>query len=211
MKLLKCILLFSLSCLLLIPTIVSAASFVIDEQGQLMGANGIKINNVNYNVRFIDGTSMDLFNYDSTTKYSDITFTSMAEATDASEALMMQVFSENIYDKEPELIQGISHNKWGAIYTIYQIEDINTHSVRFTNIELSGNDYVSYWRTSTDWDLSDMKEITYAVWELSDNPNPAPVPEPATVILLSLGLVGVIGLKQKKLKTAYKHDIETTF
>ena len=55
-----------------------------------MGASGVDVGGTLYNVEFLDGTCVDLYN--GCDEASDFTFTTQAEARQANQALLDQVF-----------------------------------------------------------------------------------------------------------------------
>ncbi|MCH2186655.1 PEP-CTERM sorting domain-containing protein [Myxococcota bacterium] len=71
--------------------------------GQLMGATGVIVDGSSYNVAFLDGTCIAL--YDGCDEASDFTFQTAAAATLASQALLDQVFLDGIglFDSNPAL------------------------------------------------------------------------------------------------------------
>ena len=78
---------------------------VID--GQLHGASGVLVDGSLYDVQFLDGTCIDLYN--GCTDVSDFTFPTSASAILASQALLDQVFLDGVdgqFDSAPSLTNG---------------------------------------------------------------------------------------------------------
>ncbi len=90
------------------PSMVFAGP-VVDSTGQLTGATSVIVNDVSYNVEFLDGTCVDLF--DGCDDLSDFTFTTVTEATAAAQALLDSVFQDGphgLFDTNPSLTNGCS-------------------------------------------------------------------------------------------------------
>jgi hypothetical protein len=70
--------------------------------GQLMGASGVNVDGNLYDVQFLDGTCIGLYN--GCDEISDFTFQTEASALLASQALLDQVFldsPEGMFDSNP--------------------------------------------------------------------------------------------------------------
>jgi hypothetical protein len=75
--------------------------------GQLMGASGVLVDGSLYDVQFLDGTCIDLYN--GCDEASDFTFQTEASAVLASQALLDQVFLDGVdglFDTSPQLTNG---------------------------------------------------------------------------------------------------------
>lgn len=75
--------------------------------GQLMGASGVNVDGNLYDVQFLDGTCIGLYN--GCDEISDFTFQTEASALLASQALLDQVFldsPEGMFDSNPPLTNG---------------------------------------------------------------------------------------------------------
>jgi hypothetical protein len=85
----------------------AAATLVVNGSGQLTGAAGVLVNGASYDVAFVDGTCIALFNgCDST---SDFDFQNEADATAAADALLAQVLT-GAFDTDYTLTSGCSAN-----------------------------------------------------------------------------------------------------
>ena len=92
-----------------VAPIVGAATLNI-VNGQLLGASGVDVDGTLYNVEFLDGTCIALFN--GCDESTDFTFQSEATADAAGAALMDQVFLDSalgLFDSNPELTAGCSN------------------------------------------------------------------------------------------------------
>ncbi len=81
--------------------------FNVNATGQLVGAQNVDVGGTLYDVAFVDGTCIDLFT--GCDDLSDFDFNTEADAFAAGQALLDQVFVDNItgqWDSEPETIFG---------------------------------------------------------------------------------------------------------
>ena len=77
--------------------------------GQLVGASGVSVGGALYDVEFVDGTCIDLF--DGCDSPADSDFTTAGEITQALHALLSQVFIDGElgdFDSSPQLTAGCS-------------------------------------------------------------------------------------------------------
>jgi hypothetical protein len=192
--------LISLALLGLSVSSANAATYVLAEAfgSELQGANGVIVNGLSYNVEFVDGSCISLF--DECNDVSDFTFNTAADADAASQALLDQVFNLfDIYDTTPSLMRGIFNN-YGFVWTPYGMSGSN--AVRVDSI-------VNYGGNTTDTnscsigacslaitnDLSSGFD-TYAKWT-----QVSAVPIPAAVWLFGTGILGLIGFSKRKAAT----------
>ena len=172
--------------------------------GQLMGASGVLVDGNLYDVQFLDGTCIDLYN--GCDEDSDFTFQTEASAVLASQALLDQVFLDDpitqssfflAFDIRPELTNGCTDDyacsartPWsspGSAHPtyVYFSKALNTkpgicgfgcEGDQVVNFdgELPGEEYYLYSTNNV-----------YAVWSVSI------VPEPSTALLMGLGLTGL--------------------
>ncbi|WP_426196238.1 PEP-CTERM sorting domain-containing protein [Massilia sp. DWR3-1-1] len=169
-------------------TCASATPVLTVQNGKLMGATNVLVNNVSYDVLFKDGSFNSLF----PTGFAGTPWATSTFGVAASDALSLQVFT-GAYDSTSALTNGCTSTSYCDIFTTF----ITTSSV------VDGFD-VSYFRnnsgTATDtvhalsnWtksiDLSTYSATTYAVWSLHDTSND--LPEPATPVLFGLGLAAL--------------------
>ncbi len=187
-KVLVCCMLFSV----FYATNASALTMITDSTGQLLGARGVQIDDVYYDVDFYDGTANSMWGPD-----YDFTFGTSAGALEASEALMSLVFT-GIYDSNPNLTSGIN----GVTESIAKIAtpyykwtgDSDNLNVAFAQNAIDDDaDGTSTGYMKTWVGLTTDGMHTYAVWSAA-----SPVPEPATMLLFGIGLLGLAGVNRRK-------------
>jgi hypothetical protein len=176
--------------------------------GQLMGASGVDVGGTLYDVQFLDGTCIDLYN--GCDEASDFTFQTQGDAFLASQALADQVFNSDsvlgAFDSTPNLTNGCGPGAFNGVclpYTVFQFANIGGHTplvgyvVNFRNEDplqsgladsvSSGSSIVGQSSNLTFDDAS-----VFAVWSIN------PVPEPSTALLLALGLTGLAGKGRRR-------------
>jgi hypothetical protein len=185
--------------------------------GILYGASGVDVGGTLYDVEFVDGTCIDLFN--GCDELSDFTFKTEAAAALASLALVDQVFRDvalGDFDSDPLLTNGCEVPANGGSLCIvdtpyiffasddvtspaYGIYDIGDH----VGIWYAVNDHFAYPVHQPQPTLSEYIDVnrdlyltsteTYAVW--------SSIPEPNTALLLGIGLIGMSLRRRDSSKT----------
>ena len=186
--------------------------------GQLHGASGVNVGGSLYDVEFVDGTCIAL--YDGCGDVSDFTFQAQASALAASQALLDQVLildpepsaHDTRYDQYPSLTSGCSSSFKCFVLTPFAVFEasspsvfLGSHFVR-NNISFAGNcgvnpwcaDYVGLGSLATDGSTVNGSTLSLTYPSLSPTLTGqlvyavwTQVPEPSTALLLGLGLAGM--------------------
>lgn len=161
--------------------------------GQLVGASDVNVGGLLYSVSFQDGSCASL--YSGCNEASDFTFSTAADAQDASNALLDQVFVNSPFgnfDTAPELTLGITSTFLGFVLTPFDNSGSTALGFGALNRNGTNNDGVFSLSFSAT-DTSSSGFFTYAVW--TPNPSLPPVPLPPAVLLLLTALGGVFSLR----------------
>ena len=161
--------------------------------GQLMGASDVIVDGSSYNVEFLDGTCIALYN--GCDSASDFTFQSVAAALLASQALLDQVFVDGPYafDTNPETVFGCESVDFCDTTTGYALSGgsgVFLIAVARNSAPSYASDIAYPADLERATDTGSFEAGNFAVW--------APVPEPATATLLGLGLLGLSGRKRRE-------------
>ena len=192
-------LLFSLVALfvsLFLASAASAATLIVNSSGILTGATGVNVGGTFYDVEFVDGTCIALF--EECDSVNDLDFTTEADAVAASQALLDQVFldaSQGEFDADPGLTSGCINTTFGVceVWTPFGFGELapGESGVLIGSAENDaslGLDTVFVRVGIPDTDSSTSDEVVFARWTPSAVPD---VPEPTSLTLLGLGLAGI--------------------
>ncbi|HIF92476.1 MAG: hypothetical protein ABGX04_13415 [Myxococcales bacterium] len=166
--------------LVLMASGTQAATLNVDGgTGQLLGASGVDVGGTLYNVEFLDGTCIDLYN-------------GFAAAGLASQALLDQVFSDSPsgnFDAVPGLTTGCDGLVECIALTPFErpslvILDVLV-SEMLNSVQETGDFLLSLESWNVGQDTTFDESVVFVVWSPSPSPNPPPR------LLLSLGLTGL--------------------
>ena len=157
--------------------------------GQLHGAFGVDVGGTLYDVEFLDGTCIALFN--GCDAVSDFTFQSSALAAAASQALLDQVLLDGVlgnFDSTPALSNGCEGLDECFFYTPYGLSGSFVSLRRIAVNSQSGSDRILSGSGGSSNDQTNFSLSTYARW--------TQIPEPSAAHLVALGLTGLSRAKR---------------
>jgi len=192
---------FKVICALFIFGFVSvshAAVIFITEEAtngvtSLLGADNVEVNGLFYNVRFLDGSCISLFN--GCNDSSDFFFGSELDPSAAARSLLDQVFiSGTRFDVKPELTNGCSGTYTCVINSPWERTVLRRfNSISFVNNVSRDNDGPKSLRVSISSDSSIIPNLTFAVWS-----KPVEASAPGTAMVLLMGIAGLIVSQRRK-------------
>jgi hypothetical protein len=159
----------------------------------LLGADNVEVNGLFYNVRFLDGTCIALFN--DCDDPSDFFFTSKPDANTAAWSVLAQVFNDRtIFGEFPGLTNGCESGSACGIITPF-FKDFNqvVGVVAFNRPLLGAKDGISVIRRGVGYDLTPKTSFVYAVWS-----EPVEASAPGTAMVLLMGIAGLIVSQRRK-------------
>ena len=170
----------------------SYAATLIVNGGILEGASDVNVNGSLYDVYFMDGSCVSLYN--GCDDQPDFLFTDNDSASAASAALLEQVFI-GIYDDDPELTRGCTYDTRCRVRTAYGLflnDQVNAHAAVNSRLGAVLGDTFTNGVLDILEDTTTMDNRTMAVWSHSE------VPAPAAAWLFGSALLGLAGMNRKK-------------
>jgi hypothetical protein len=165
-----------------------AAVLVIDNSGatpELLGATGVDVNGTLYDVEFVDGTCVAVF--DGCDAVADFDFADQATAEAAAQALLDDVFIDlavpNLFDTEPEFTFECSSSLRCDVWIPFAI-GATVEFAAAINQAIEANDDVGSFFINPATDTAPIEDVTWARFTA------ASVPEPSTLLLVGAGLLG---------------------
>lgn len=180
--------------------VVAGQAAVLDVVGgQLLGATGVNVNDTLYDVEFKDGTCVAL--YDGCDDNSDFTFQSESDALAASQALLDQVFVNDLmgsFDTDPSLTEGCTWILNCLALTPFDIDQ----STGILSVAAANN----RWNSEPDslltapdqspvTNFQSREDIVYAKWT---TPYPVPLPAGLPLVPTGLGALAVLQWRRKR-------------
>ncbi|MGE0592418.1 MAG: PEP-CTERM sorting domain-containing protein [Vicinamibacterales bacterium] len=170
------------------------ASLVIDHTGvtpELLGATGVSVNGMLYDVTFVDGSCVGLFS--GCDAPADFTFTTQLDAEAAAQALLDQVFLDlaapDLFDTEPEFTAGCG----SALRCDVWIPFAPGATVDFAaaiNEAFEAGDVVGSFFINPATDTGPIEDVVWAQFTA--------VPEPGLLLLTGLGLAAVLVRRRRR-------------
>lgn len=172
-----------------------AAVLLVNDGGELTGAEGVDVDGTLYDVTFVDSSCGAIFgSCDALTVFN---FATLNDAAAAAQALIDQVFVNGVlgnFDDVPSLTAGCTGVSECNAHVPYVVDGALVRTAVARNNPLGvGSDFVGIGGVGVDIDLS-ISISTYAVFDAvpvgPDTPG-ADVPAPGALLLLSFGLAGL--------------------
>ncbi len=179
-------------------TPASAVVHIVDSKGQLRGAQNVMVGSAAYDVTFETRSFLSIYG----TSAPAISTEPLARA--AAQALLDDVLRDipaGNFDSDPELTYGISDLSRAVIYTPFKVNNTYVSVIESRNASgippVGGTDGIPPQVFSTrDFEVLNASDETYAIW--TPAAAVAAVPEPSAYALMSLGLLGVVGISRHR-------------
>jgi hypothetical protein len=179
----------------------SAVVVQYDSIGLVTGATGVTFQvggeTATYNVTFTEGSCVDLFSKSIACDPDAFAFTTLVDASAASQALLDSVFTGDL-DLAPSFTTGCRFTYCVAV-TPYDTVEGGTDFMLYAGARNESGltlDSVVVERNLFSWRTVNDAAYTFAVWTRQTvtpppPPSPTPVPEPATAVLVGSALLAM--------------------
>lgn len=182
------------------PPTASAATLIIDGNGELTGATGVLVNGASFDVTFADGTCAELFS--GCDSASDFAFQNQAAAAAAGQALLAQVFitdTRGNFDQDPSRTAGCSDAPFCLSFIPFGGNGSFMSAAGVFNSAIESSDGLAFFGRDTTTSSSIFSFENFAVFNASA---PA-VPEPTTWAMMLIGF-GAVGGAMRSAKRKQK-------
>lgn len=172
------------------------------DNGILTGATGVDVGGTLYDVTFLDGTCIALFN--GCDQSTDFVFQpSSILADQASEALFTQVFldgPQGNFDTSPFLTRGCTDPNQCAVFTPFFLVDSSDVrvSAAFNNDLEAADGFLAGGAFNPATDTTNANGIVYAVW----SPTAVPIPDGMPVGAFTLGFLALAAYEWRQRRQA---------
>lgn len=167
-----------------------AAPVLHVDAGQLLGANNVAVNGVNYNVQFKDGACASLLGQCGSS--ANFFFNNQSDAEAASHALLSSVFvdsAQGLFGSDPTLTNGCINTELCQVFTPFPPTPEGFPSfaiaLNYAASVLTADTVQVYITNRPFGDTTNIPGYTYAVWSLTPV---SEIPEPSTIWLAVLAL-----------------------
>ncbi len=144
--------LLSVAVLFILAASSASAATLNVVGGELLGASGVIVDGSSFNVEFLDGTCIDIYN--GCDDVSDFTFQTAAAALLASQALLDLVFLDgaDLFDSAPELTNGCTNAFVCSARTGYGFVGGDVSTAQARNEAVQANDMAHFGSAATSVD-----------------------------------------------------------
>ena len=182
-----------------------AAVLVVDDFGQLTGAEGVDVNGTLYDVTFADGTCAGLFG--GCDDAGDFIFNNQAEVVAAAQALLDQVFVNTVlgaFDDDPGLTNGCGGGGICFTHIPFAIADFeaNVPTAMVINAPIEADDAALANMVPENTPTELFPQQNYALFAATGPGGPdtpgADVPAPPALLLFAAGLAGLAAAGRRR-------------